>query len=1063
MWVDLVELLFYACDACGHPGAAAEATILLDGEGTEGRPRYLFLTVLGLPSPEAAERGRAFLVEHGLSPVQVAKLVPVRVPTPGSDAGASVLSTLEADPAIAAQVERHERRGKVISALVNLGAVTAPGQVREMLRACPELATDGVEAEGELSTLLNWPPEAASLIAARGALIRVLASPVTDIELEIAYEAFSEARQAAMKEMVQAGQQKFIWLARHEGEPDATWDPVAKQALRLVGLGGDRRGKAMLLHYVGTQVAGRPNATPAQVNWGVQCLRDSRELWLMLGDSDEAAVAGSDLAAALHAGGYGDVYAKMAEAEVVLREVVAYRSEAGQAGMLGVALTNLAMVILRAAQFDQRHDRIQEAVDLCRRALPLRPKAEDPYGWAFCAANLALALRRLRDPDPVTRRSQLQEAAAVSQEAAVVFDAHSDVAAADQACVNRLGALLDLAAELRSDRLRAVVGSDVPMSPDDLASVLETNPAMFGLTETPPEVSAVLNAPAPPDETRILQDVLSEAEALLAQPRMGRNPGIRSQLARLTASASWRLLGPTGEAAAAVTVARRLIDATVDPDDAAVTSAELGTLYARLDRWAEAAAAYDDCLAVIDRTLQDSVGRERVMQALAQFRTLARWTAYAHLRCDDPQQAVTVLERTRSRALPRIVPGVGRGLEFLSWRAATLDDIGRAATPGCPVAYVLTAFAGSAVLLVRRGKGGNVTVTAHESSLSSGSFSRQMWSLLQPEQAFLTAQMIGADMGPAIASLAEPLGSLLEPVVANLVADGVRDLVLIPAGPAAVLPWAAATIRLPGDQHPTPVVELLTVSVAPSAAAVVLGRERAADRVRSTAAGRILVVADPERPDAEALPGARDEARRIEAAFPGRVDLLDGAAAQTAAVMRRLPASWIVHLACHGVNDVLQPEAMRLQLSDGDVTLDQLLQLPELRARLVALSACQTGHVTVTGASDEMLGLPVAFLQAGACAVVSTLWPVNDYVTAMLMGRLYEELTVEFDAAGQGDVAAALARAQRWLRSLPLKEALRLRGPRGTWEQPDSQPPLAAGRSPFAAPYFWAGFIAYGR
>ena len=224
--------------------------------------------------------------------------------------------------------------------------------------------------------------------------------------------------------------------------------------------------------------------------------------------------------------------------------------------------------------------------------------------------------------------------------------------------------------------------------------------------------------------------------------------------------------------------------------------------------------------------------------------------------------------------------------------------------------------------------------------------------------------------------------------------------------------------------------------MAPSAAAVVLGRHRAADRVRGAAAGRILVVADPQRQDARALPGTRDEARRIEAAFPGRVDLLDGAAARTEPFLRGLPACWVGHLACHGTNDVLQPEAMRLLLSDGDVTLAHLLQLPELRARLIVLSACQTGHVTITGASDEMLGIPLAFLQAGACAVVSTLWPVSDRVTAMLVGRLYEELAAEFDAAGLGDVAAALARAQRGLRS---------------------QGPL------FADPYLWAGFIAYGR
>lgn len=53
--------------------------------------------------------------------------------------------------------------------------------------------------------------------------------------------------------------------------------------------------------------------------------------------------------------------------------------------------------------------------------------------------------------------------------------------------------------------------------------------------------------------------------------------------------------------------------------------------------------------------------------------------------------------------------------------------------------------------------------------------------------------------------------------------------------------------------------------------------------------------------------------------------------------------------------------------------------------------------------------MPLAFLQAGACAVVSTLWPINDRVTAMLIGKFYQELAAELRVDGRGDIAAALA------------------------------------------------------
>ena len=1070
-WSALGDLLLVNCDSCGQRSVASPATVLSEGDGNDDRSGYLLLPVEGTPSPADIEEGRRFLGTHHMPPTLVASAVPAGWPPTGTDLDVGVLSAFEADPAVASQVARYERRRMVMAALLNLNAVTSPEQIRAIVQACPELVTDGADAESELLAVLGWPPEAGRLAEARAELLRVLTPSVTDAQLAGAYHTFDEGRRAGLTQLVEAGYGKARWLEEHPGASAEEWDPVAAQALHLLGLGGDEHGRAMLLNAVGSQIARRRDATRAQVAWGIECLRESRQLWHHLGDGDMEAAAAMNLAAALYAWDYGDAYATAGEAEAVMREVIAHYEGTPQADLLAMAKTNLAVVLLKAADTDERRDRIQEAVDLCREALALRPKTKDPQGWAFSAANLVLALRRLGADDAATRRSQFEEMAAVSQEAAGILAARGDMPAADQARVNRLNALFDLAGELRAERIRAVLGDDETVDATMLANLLDTNPAAFGLAETPPEVAEIVRAPAAPDEARILKTILEETTDLLADARTTHDPAFRSRLARLTARVWPAVLGPTQQAADGVAAARRLIDETVAPVAAAQTAGELGSLLARHNRWAEAAAAYADDLALYDRLLQENVGRDRVVQTLAQAPALARWTAYAHVRSGDPEAAVTILERTRSRSLPRFVPGAGRSLELLSWRSATFEDIGQSATSTCPVAYVLTAFAGSAVLLVRRGDDGHITVTTYENPLTSGFFVAQMFSIPQPQRGFLTAQLISGDMGPAIQSLMDPLGSLLEPVVAALLADGIRDLVLIPAGPAAILPWAAALVRRPDDSQLTPVGELLSLSVAPSAAAVVLGRERAADRLSDTRAGRLLVVADPERQDAVPLPGARDEARRIETAFPARVDVLVGLAARTDAVLGQLPNCWIAHLACHGRSEVFQPQDMRLLLSDGDVRLDQLLRLPELRARLVVLSACQTGQVDTTRASDEMLGMPLAFLQAGACTVVSTLWPVDDRVTAMLVGRFYEELAVELGPDGRGDVAAALARAQRWLRSLTDEQARRWRQERGVRELPAPQrsigpspsPDYTAGATPYEDPYFWAGLIAYGR
>ena len=60
---------------------------------------------------------------------------------------------------------------------------------------------------------------------------------------------------------------------------------------------------------------------------------------------------------------------------------------------------------------------------------------------------------------------------------------------------------------------------------------------------------------------------------------------------------------------------------------------------------------------------------------------------------------------------------------------------------------------------------------------------------------------------------------------------------------------------------------------------------------------------------------------------------------------------------------------------------------------------------------DEFVGLPGAFAALGAAGVLSTLWPVSDDATALLMAKFYE---LHREAALAPPTA--LARAQAWLR-----------------------------------------------
>jgi CHAT domain-containing protein len=123
----------------------------------------------------------------------------------------------------------------------------------------------------------------------------------------------------------------------------------------------------------------------------------------------------------------------------------------------------------------------------------------------------------------------------------------------------------------------------------------------------------------------------------------------------------------------------------------------------------------------------------------------------------------------------------------------------------------------------------------------------------------------------------------------------------------------------------------------------------------------------------------------------------------------------IVHLATHGQFSSQLTDTYILT-GDGRLTIDDLrttLQTTAVRRdgtlELLVLSACSTA----TGDDRAALGLAGVAVRAGARSTVATLWQVNDYSSAVLMGAFYRELsTVRTLHVSK---AAALQQAQRSL------------------------------------------------
>jgi CHAT domain-containing protein len=180
------------------------------------------------------------------------------------------------------------------------------------------------------------------------------------------------------------------------------------------------------------------------------------------------------------------------------------------------------------------------------------------------------------------------------------------------------------------------------------------------------------------------------------------------------------------------------------------------------------------------------------------------------------------------------------------------------------------------------------------------------------------------------------------------------------------------------------------------------------------------------------------ELQKIKDAFGSRLDsleLLVGVEASEKQVKSKdLTRYQYLHFAVHGIlaYDVpyLNEPALVLTADpdgkeDGFLTLSEIYRL-NLNADLVTLSACKTG-LGQRIAGEGVIGLSRAFIDAGARAVIVSLWEVADHSTALFMEEFYRLLA-------QGiDKVEALSKA---------KEYLRKRG--------------------YENPYFWAAFILIG-
>ncbi len=202
------------------------------------------------------------------------------------------------------------------------------------------------------------------------------------------------------------------------------------------------------------------------------------------------------------------------------------------------------------------------------------------------------------------------------------------------------------------------------------------------------------------------------------------------------------------------------------------------------------------------------------------------------------------------------------------------------------------------------------------------------------------------------------------------------------------------------------------------------------------------------------------------------------------------PDVQVIHLSCHGYFDIESPvnsaialancvsaipgadsQNRQITLADGNtldlekcLTLVDIFNLNLPECRLVTLSACETG-LTKSTTSDEYIGLPSGFLKAGSSSVVSSLWSVDDFATALLMIRFYDNLPTL-------PIAQALSEAQHWLRNATQPDLIKWTEEHPNINEENKQTiqnrlekhyeSKNPNDKPFGKPAAWAGFCAIG-
>ena len=243
----------------------------------------------------------------------------------------------------------------------------------------------------------------------------------------------------------------------------------------------------------------------------------------------------------------------------------------------------------------------------------------------------------------------------------------------------------------------------------------------------------------------------------------------------------------------------------------------------------------------------------------------------------------------------------------------------------------------------------------------------------------------------------------------------------IGVGVASFLPFHAAGTYTLGSVENTH--SRIISSYVPTIKALAHARKSAQGALEfSNDKPKLLIVTMPTTPGERPLLGVGKEVSEVQRVVDDTFSVQSLVQPAAREVLSQLKEYDVVHFACHGVSDFMDPSnsSLLLQRSQGlqskpeldRLTVRQVSAVNLKKAKIAYLSACSTAQNLAVQLADEVIHLASGFQVAGFGHVIGSMWPSDDGVCIDVAKEFYEQLRLsDFHIQGSNKAVAAALHA----------------------------------------------------